>query len=88
MGGVQERLKISAEVGEGAVDGKDEDGQQADEGEGRSSPHRDDMQPTRHEPNQHRTQQVADDVDQQEGRQDVSLLTCAHSASSCAVLSI
>src|SRR3989440_7897057 len=48
--------------------GKDEDGERTCEGKGPGSPGRDEVQPTKHEADEHGAEQVTDDVDEQISR--------------------
>lgn len=48
--------------------GKKEDGERAGKGKGPSSPSRDEVQSPKREADEHSTEQMADDVDEQEGR--------------------
>ncbi len=50
--------------------GKDEDGERAGKGKGPGSPGGNQAQPAQHDADQYGAEQVADDVDEQEGRHD------------------
>ncbi len=52
------------------MDENNDDGERTGEGKGPGGPDGDEMQPTKHEADQHRAHQVADDVDPQVGRHD------------------